>query len=271
MESIASYKATNPLLKDKISSIVFWRRPASFNESIIFLPNNICGFGFTLSGDLLVKNKTDFQKMPAFGARNTLIKPSEIKTSGDFLNISVRFTIPNGLSLFTKIPMSSIYQEDATSLNDIFSNQEINDIVESLFETTNDKEKLKVLELFLVSKLIVCHPPLFLELITKIHDSKGECRVAQLATFFSVSERTINRLFNKLVGVNPVNYINLIRFRNVLQLSSRTKADLLSNALDAGYYDQSHFIKQFKTFSTFTPLQFLETNSFEKVSDFYNI
>jgi hypothetical protein len=35
----------------------------------VFSPNNISTFGFTLSGDLLVKNKTDFQKMPAFGTK----------------------------------------------------------------------------------------------------------------------------------------------------------------------------------------------------------
>ena len=103
MESIVSYNVSNPLLIDKISSIVFWRRSANYTESTVFLPNNICGFGFTVSGDLLVKNKTDFQIMPKYGTRSTLMKPSEIKTSGDFLNISVRLTIPNGLSLFTKI------------------------------------------------------------------------------------------------------------------------------------------------------------------------
>jgi AraC-like DNA-binding protein len=271
MESILSYKTTNPLLVDKISSIVFWRRSANFTDSTIFLPNNICGFGFTLSGNLLVKNETGFQIMPAFGTRNTLTKPSEIKTSGDFLNISVRLTIPNGLSLFTKIPMNVIYEEDAISLNDIFSHKEINELEESLLGTKNDEEKIKILELFLVSKLIVSHPPIFVGLITKIHATKGHCTVAQLASFFSVSERTINRLFNKLVGVNPNNYINLIRFRTVLKFSSESNADYLSSAINAGYYDQSHFIKHFKAFSTLTPAQFGNINYFDKVSDFYNL
>jgi AraC-like DNA-binding protein len=271
MESILSYKATNPLLVDKISSIVFWRRSANFTDSTVFFPNNICGFGFTLSGNLLVKNKTGFQIMPAFGTRNTLTKPSEIKTSGDFFNISVRLKIPNGLSLFTKIPMNVVYKEDAISLNDIFSNQEINDLVDSLLATSNDEEKIKVLELFLVSKLIVFHPPIFVALITKIHATKGHCNVAQLSSFFSISERTIHRLFNKLVGVNPNNYINLIRFRTVLKFSAEPNADYLSSAINAGYYDQSHFIKHFKAFSTLTPSEFGNINYIDKVSDFYNL
>jgi len=270
MESIISYKSSNPLLIDKISSIVFWRRSANYNESMIFLPNNICGFGFTLSGNLLVKNETDFQVMPKFGTRNTLTKPSEIKTSGDFLNISVRLTIPNGLSLFTKTPMNVVYEEDAISLTELFSNQEINDLVDLLLQTDSDEEKIKVLELFLVSRLTVCHPPIFVAIITKIHDVKGYCNVTQLASLFSISERTIHRLFNKFVGVNPLNYIHLIRFRTVLNNSSNPNTDLLSNWLDVGYYDQSHFIKSFKTFSTQTPSQFFGKKSFDKVSDFYN-
>ena len=63
MESIVSYNGSNPLLIDKISSIVFWRRSANYTESTVFLPHNICGFGFTLTGDLLVKNKTKVETL----------------------------------------------------------------------------------------------------------------------------------------------------------------------------------------------------------------
>jgi AraC-like DNA-binding protein len=209
--------------------------------------------------------------MPAFGTRNTLSKPSEIKTSGDFLNISVRLTIPNGLSLFTKTPMNVVYEEDAISLTELFSNQEINDLVDWLLQTETDDEKIKVLELFLVAKLAVCHSPVFVAIITKIHDVKGRCNVRQLASFFSISERTIHRLFNKFVGVNPLNYIHLIRFRTLLNNSSNTNTDLFSNWLDVGFYDQSHFIKSFKTFSSQTPSEFFGKKSLDKVSDFYNL
>jgi methylphosphotriester-DNA--protein-cysteine methyltransferase len=110
-----------------------------------------------------------------------------------------------------------------------------------------------------------------LAIINKIHTTKGQCNVAQMASFFSVSERTIHRFFNKFVGVNPINYINLIKFRTFLQHSSSPNNHLLSAAMDAGYYDQSHFIKHFKAFSTQTPSQFFEKNSSKKVSDFYNL
>jgi|GEM_PF-1146626 AraC-like DNA-binding protein len=271
MESIISYKVSNPLLFGKISSIVFWRRPSNYRESMVILPNNICGFGLTLSGDLLVKINNDFKLMPKYGTRNIKSKPSVIKTSGEFLNISVRFIIPNGLSLFTKIPMNVIYQGDSISLNEIFSNQETNDLIDSLLETRNDNDKVKILELFLVSRLFDAHPPIFVALIEKIHATKGNCHVKALASCFSISERTIHRLFSKYVGLNPNKYINLIRFRNIINLFSDHKADYLGNAINVGYYDQSHFIKKFKTFSNFSPRQFKDSNYFKKVSDFYNL
>ena len=271
MESIISYNASNPLLIDKISSIVFWRRSADYTDSSVFLPNNTCGFGFTLYGNLLVKNDSDFQVMPKYGTRNTLSKPSEIKTSGDFLNISIRLTIPNGLSLFTKIPMNVVFEDQAMSLSDIFSKQEIDDLVDWLFHAKTDLDKIQILELFLVSKLTVCLPPLFIALIAKIHDVKGCCSITQLASLYSTSERTIHRLFNKFVGVNPLSYIHLIRFRTLLNSSSNPNSDLMNNWVDLGYYDQSHFIKHFKAFSTKTPAQFFGKNPSENVSDFYNL
>jgi AraC-like DNA-binding protein len=167
--------------------------------------------------------------------------------------------------------MNVVFEDHAMSLNDIFSKQEIDDLVDWLFHAKTDLDKIQILELFLVSKLTVCQPPLFTALIAKIHDVKGCCSIAQLASLYSTSERTIHRLFNKFVGVNPLSYIHLIRFRTLLNSSSIPNSDLMNNWVDLGYYDQSHFTKHFKAFSTKTPAQFFGKNPSEKVSDFYNL
>lgn len=78
MESIISYKSSNPLLIDKISSIVFWRRSVNYTESMIFLPNNICGFGFTLSGNnnnylLLHKQKKKYKRQILMNMKTSII------------------------------------------------------------------------------------------------------------------------------------------------------------------------------------------------------
>lgn len=271
MESVQKYIPSHPLLRQKIAAIVFWRRSANEISSSVFLPNNICGFGFTISGELFVKNDSDFKLMPQFGTRNTLNKPSEIMTSGDFFNISLRLVIPNGLSLFTKIPMHKIYEEEAISLTDIFKPFEIVFLGEKLAEAKTDEKRLEILEFFLLSKINFTSPRIFAEIVQKIHFTNGYITVQELARLFVISERTINRYFNIYVGVNPNEYINLIRFRSVISLTQNSPNSVLHHALDVGYYDQSHFIKHFKEFSTVTPKQFFDLNNSSILSDFYNI
>lgn len=271
METIDKYPPSHPLLKHVVSSIVFWRRSADCTGSIITLPINVSGFGFTLSGEFHVKTGTSFNKMPAFGTRNLYEKPGEIITKGAFLNISVRCTIPNGLCLFTKIPMNIIYGVYAVSLDDIFTGQEILDLTEQLAEATTDSERLGLIESFLVSRIVNSYPPLFGEIARFIHRSKGFYNLTYIAKLFHVSERTINRYFNKYLGISPIVYINLIRFRSMLSISGQDGVTLLSSAFDAGYYDQSHFIKHFKEFSSLTPARFFSAKRNKSLSDFYNL
>lgn len=271
MEFVEKFTPSHPLLAQKVASIVFWRRTQDEKKSLIFLPNNICGFGFTLSGNLLVKKETDYKKMPSYGTRNTLNRPSEIFTQGDFFNVSIRLVIPNGLSLFTRIPMHQIYENDSFSLTDIFNPFDTQLIAEQLYEASSDQIRASILESFLLSKIVNPAPKVFIAITETIHNLKGYITVFELAKKFEVSERTIHRYFNKYVGVNPNEYINLIRFRSVIDLTQNSKNTLLSHALDVGYYDQSHFIKHFKEFSTVTPSEFFKAKPHNSLSDFYNI
>lgn len=209
-------------------------------------------------------------QMPSFGTRNTLNKPSKIITQGDFFNVSVRLVIPNGLSLFTKIPMFEVYQEDGFPLENMYKSSELELISEQLSEACNNEKRAEILEGFLVHKMLQSLPEIYRYIVEHIHRGKGFVTVQELAQKFEISERSIHRYFNKFVGVGPNEYINLIRFRSVIDAPINSSKEILSQALEVGYYDQSHFIKHFKGFSTLTPTEFFKANS-SSLSDFYNI
>lgn len=74
-----------------------------------------------------------------------------------------------------------------------------------------------------------------------------------------ISERQLRRLFEFYIGTSPKTFSQVVRFQRVLQAkpSSRgMKQDKLF--FEAGYYDQAHFIKEFKTFYGITPGQAFE-------------
>jgi AraC-like DNA-binding protein len=270
METIKKVKPQHPLLREKIAYIVFWRNSKINNESKIFLPHNTCGMGITISGELQVSYNNVFKKMPSFGTRNILKRPSEVRTIGDFFNISIRLKTPNTISIFTKIPMNEIYQNDFFSFSDIFDSREVNTLVEQIIQKETDEQVQEIIETFFVSKIINNTDPLFNAIIHHVHNTNGNLNIYQIAKQFNISERTINRHFHKYIGTNPNNYINLIRFRSVINVAN-TSNKILTTALDFGYYDQSHFIKHFKEFTSITPTDFFKNKHKNQLSDFYNI
>ena len=259
------------MLKKAISAIVFWRRSADEKKESIFLPNNIGGMGFTLSGNLYVRTDGDYSQMPAFGTRNTITKPSEVKTSGNFFNISVRLVVPNALYLFTKIPVNTIYEQESVDLEHIFEKRALNELNDRLLETDTDLQRLHIIETFLWQRIINSCPPMLTVVIEFINETKGVYNLEVIAKRFSITERTINRYFNRFIGISPSQYIQLIRFRSVINKRDIKDKNFLNIALDAGYYDQSHFIKHCKEFSKVTPRKFYEMFEKRDLSDFYNL
>jgi AraC-like DNA-binding protein len=81
-------------------------------------------------------------------------------------------------------------------------------------------------------------------------------RVPQLLKRLHVSERHLERGFLRALGVSPHQYIRILRFREALHLMRAGQFDRLSDvAYDLNYVDQSHFIKDTKALSGYTPGQ----------------
>ena len=69
-----------------------------------------------------------------------------------------------------------------------------------------------------------------------------------------ISPRQLRRLFDFYIGSSPKTFSQVIRFQNILNAKPSAES-LRKNKLffDAGYYDQAHFIKEFKTMYGQTP------------------
>jgi AraC-like DNA-binding protein len=69
-----------------------------------------------------------------------------------------------------------------------------------------------------------------------------------------ISPRQLRRLFEYYIGDTPKIFSKVVRFQNILRAKPSTQS-LRKNKLffDAGYFDQAHFIKDFKNFYGVTP------------------
>lgn len=84
-------------------------------------------------------------------------------------------------------------------------------------------------------------------------------KLQDLPEIFNVSERQLIRNFYSTVGMSPKQFLRITRFEKSIQLMATHNEDNLSNiAYTLKYSDQSHFIREFKEFSHYTPLKYLK-------------
>lgn len=82
-------------------------------------------------------------------------------------------------------------------------------------------------------------------------------RVRDLADDSGLSQRRFIELFTRQVGITPKLYSRIQRFQHTLQrVPVRREVDWCELAFDAGYYDQSHLIRDFQQFSGLSPMQY---------------
>lgn len=91
----------------------------------------------------------------------------------------------------------------------------------------------------------------------QILQKRGNIRVEEELDI-GLSNRQLRRLFKKYVGTTPKMFSKVVRFQNIVRYAaSGNNLITASFSFDPGYYDQAHFIKEFKTFYGATPAQVL--------------
>jgi AraC-like DNA-binding protein len=95
-----------------------------------------------------------------------------------------------------------------------------------------------------------------------INKSHGMVSVKELETQTGYSKRYLDMLFKEHVGVSPKRLASIARFQVFYQLWALEKSKtFFKDNLYTYYYDQSHFIKEFKRFTGLTPQKFAEINN----------
>jgi AraC-like DNA-binding protein len=86
---------------------------------------------------------------------------------------------------------------------------------------------------------------------------RGAIAIGDLSRQLGISNRYLERLFLDRGGISPKLFARIIRFQHALGfLSSREPPGLAAIAQEAGYFDQSHFVREFRRFAGVAPREF---------------
>ena len=93
--------------------------------------------------------------------------------------------------------------------------------------------------------------------IDLIFNSHGTSSISEIASRTGFTERHIEQLFNRHVGLTPKFLARIVRFSRIFQLISDEQPDWGDVVFQSGFYDQSHFIRNFKAFTGEEPSRYM--------------
>ena len=171
--------------------------------------------------------------------------------------LGVRFH-PCGLTAFCKPPLSEFTNQRISSndLTLLFTDS----FAESLCEAQTLQQQICLIERFLIHRLKDNYEidPQIPFAVQQINRSKGRLPILQLMDEICICQRHFERKFKAYTGYTPKEYSWIMKFRNTIDLLKNCIPDnLLTIAVEAGYYDLSHFNKEIRQLSGNTPASFL--------------
>ncbi len=97
--------------------------------------------------------------------------------------------------------------------------------------------------------------------IKVVYKKEGKINVEELLKIFPVSQKHLENQFKKIIGLTPLKFIKLYKFLNLMKKYQSNK-ESISQLIDYyGYYDLSHFTKDFKLFMNQKPSEFFKCDN----------
>ena len=160
---------------------------------------------------------------------------------------------------FVEMPLHEL--TDSVVDGDLVLTNEIMNLREMILESVLITQKFMVVESYLVKKFrskLIVNP--FIEFaVNKIVNSPNQMSIEQISNKVGYSQKHLIKLFKDNVGLTPKGFLKIIRFQKAIEeIGVSQKADWTGIAYESGFYDQAHFINDFKAFSGYTPNQYLK-------------
>lgn len=142
------------------------------------------------------------------------------------------------------IPLESILTKDMNLLNQVLN------------PSLNIKNRLQFAQQWIDEHLENRSESKIRNVVDMIIEKKGLIGIENLKDIVKLSTRQFERNFKKVVGLTPKFYSRIIRFNYIFEIMKEQNDSWIRTALQSGYFDQSHFIKNFKEFTGEEPSQY---------------
>ena len=246
-------------LRPYVQSFWSFRRPApllTFREEYMH-PRGGFGVVFNFGDPVFLDGRLVKEPLFLDGA-NTLSRKMGFIGRVDLVGIRFR---EGGAYPFLGVPLHEL--RDAFTLLDVLDRRQLLTLHDRLTETAVLAHRFQLLDQWLLARLAqgqtrsLLIPPS----LARLQAQAGQLPIPQLAEELAVSQRQLERLFQLQVGMTPKQYARLVRVETARLALKQHRESTTRLAVDLGFYDQAHFIREFRSVIGMTPTAYKKRQS----------
>lgn len=197
-------------------------------------------------------DKEVFDKQPLTVLIGPQFSRVNIKVHRQLSAIRVDF-LPGGMYRMLGIPMNELFDGGFDALD--FFGAEMRNINEQLQHLSNLEEGKSIVEKFLLNQITSLKGIVpFDSALRILLNNNGNMPIEKTASLSCLSLKQFERKCKERIGMNPKMYARILKFSKAYRLHEAfPQLSWTHIAYEAGYYDQMHMIRDFKTFAGVNP------------------
>ncbi|MEO5996879.1 MAG: helix-turn-helix domain-containing protein [Chitinophagaceae bacterium] len=189
-----------------------------------------------------------------------ITSPLDIGPTGNTGIFAVRFH-PEGYLPFATLSIKEM-ENRAVPLEELFGEDGLH-LEKEMLKVVNTTERIDIIEKFLTGRLV--NPESIDHLVKATVETmltiNGNLSIDELSLHMNINRRQLECRFSYVIGISPKQLSKIIRLQVALKMLLGNRfTSLTSLAYEGEYYDQSHFIKDFKEFTGLSPKKFYSSN-----------
>ncbi|MDY8135394.1 helix-turn-helix domain-containing protein [Aquimarina sp. 2201CG5-10] len=235
------------------------------------IPDGTIEMAFILGDDIKrYTSKDNFILQPRSMVLGQTIDPFYIEPTGYVNTFAIRF-YPYGFANFATVPIKTLANKE-TPIKKLFGEKIASKLEEEIIQATDTKQRIEIIEQFLLKKLSEQSTVdnIVRTTVDTLLSTKGNTSISDILKGDLSKRRQLERKFVKQIGISPKQLGKVIRLQGALKMLLNNEGESLTNiAYENEYYDQAHFIKDFKEFTGVSPSAFLENENMTLSSIFY--
>jgi AraC-like DNA-binding protein len=259
-----------------LESIVkfYWTLEVPFdpkNQKQKIVPDGCIEMTFNF-GDKIKRytSETDFILHPNAMVMGQRTKSYFILPVGNVDTFAICF-YPVGFANFVKTPLKNLVDKE-TSIAELFGQAEAHELEQQMIQAIDTQQRINTIETFLLKKLNEKNTisNIVKSTVDTLLNTNGTTPINVILKHDISKRKQLERHFNKQIGISPKQLGKAIRLQATLHLLLNKKSETLTDiAYENEYFDQNHFIKDFKELVGVTPKEFVGNESMTLSSLFY--